>query len=381
MYKNFTFFLLAVFVFFASCSGVKNSNKSNQKDLNTLIKRLSKRGSDDKVLADIKDVYYPAVKKSEERIANFRNEDALEKWEKLILEMEAMQRMYNIINTNAYAVRMVQPINYYLQIKNAKDSAALDYYQYAALEFEKEGRGSSKLAYNAFNRAAFFVPNYKDAKQKMKDAFDRSIVHVLVNEIQYDGIGFNNWGWNTNSNRTRIESDQLIRELGGRNSSNIPARFYSNWDIRREQIAPDLVVDLVWRNMRFDQPRDQVRNYNKSKQIEIGKDTANRPIYQTVTATVYVTQRQLNANAELNFILTDAARRQQIDWQAIPSSYYYNLEFADYNGDRRALDNNDWDLINRSRNQPMPTKEDALHDMMQRLKNDLINRIRSASNW
>ena len=381
MNKTFTFYLLAGFIFFAACSGSKNSYKSDQKDLGTLIKRLTKRGSDDKVMEDIKDVYYPAVEKGEQRIANFRYDAAPQKWDKLIPEMEAMQRMYDVINTNAYAFRVVQPINYYKQIKEAKDSAAADYYEYASTEFEKDGRESSKLAYYAYNRAGFFVSNYKESKQKMKEAFERSIVIVLVNEIQYDGFGSNNWGWNLNNNQTRIVSDQIIRELGGRNSNSIPARFYSNWDLRRENIAPHLVVDLMWRNLQFDQPRDQIRNYNRSKQIEVGKDTANRPIYQTVTATVYVTQRQLNANADLNFILTDAARRQQIDWQTIPSSYNYNLEFAEYNGDRRALDNNDWDIINRSRNQPMPTQEDALNEMMQRIKNDVVNRIRSASNW
>lgn len=381
MNKYSTFYILVAFFFLMSCSGTKNSYKSDQKDLSTLIKRLTKRGSDDKVLADIKEIYYPAVQKAEQRISNFRYDAAPEKWDKLIPEMEAMQRMYDIINSNAYAVRMVQPINYYLQIKNAKDSAAADYYEYASIEFERGGRESFKLAYNGFNRATFFVPSYKDSKQKMKEAFDRSIVIVLVNEIQYDGVGFNNWGWNTNNNQTRIISDQIIRELGGRNSNSIPARFYSDWDIRRENITPDLVVDLVWRNLRFDQPRDQIRNYNRSKQIEVGKDTANRPVYQTVTATVYVTQRQLNANAELNFILTDAARRQQVDWQTIPTSYNYNFEFADYNGDRRALDNHDWNLINRSRNQPMPTREDALNEMMQQIKNDVVNRIRRASSW
>jgi len=83
----------------------------------------------------------------------------------------------------------------------------------------------------------------------------------------------------------------------------------------------------------------------------------------------------------MNLIVTDAVNRTQLRWDRLPSEYRYTFEFADYSGDKRALDDNDWTMINRSRNQPMPSKEDAMGEMMQKIYHDLVNRIRNAANW
>ncbi len=380
MKKRFTLVLIISSLLLAACS--RNTYKSEQKDLSMLIKRLTKKGSDDKVLADIRSIYEPALLRTQQNLNNYQYDAPPQKWDKIIGEMQNMQRMYDIINTNQYAVRMIKPVNYYRTILATKDSAASDYYVYGMQYFEREGRNNSRQAFEAFDKTLSYVPNFKDAQQKKQEAFNRSIIYVLINQIQYDGFGFNNnWNWNNYNNRDQMLQNQIINDLGGRNNRNIPALYFNEWDLRRENRAPDLVVDLVWRNSQFDQPRDRSRNYNRSKQIETGRDTANRPIYQTVTATVFVTERYLEANADMNLIVTDAKNRTQLDWQVIPASFRTSVEFATFSGDRRALDENDLRLINRSQNQPMPNREDVFQEMMRNIYNDMLNRIQRVTNW
>jgi hypothetical protein len=381
MKKNFTLLaLLALVVLLASCR--RGLNKSEQKDLSTLIKKLTKKGSDDKILADIQSVYEPALQRAQQNISNYSYDAPPHKWKKIIPEMMAMQQMFDIINTNQYAVRMIKPVNFYRNIAAAKDSAADDFYNYATTYFEKGGRSNWKEAYQAFNSSVYYVPNYKDARQKMQQAFDSSLIYVLINQIQYDGFGFNNgWNWNNYNNRDQMMQNQIIRDLGGRSNRNTPAYYFSEWDLRRENRGPDLVIDMVWRNMRFDQPRDRTRNYNRSKQIETGRDTANRPIYQTVTATVYVTERYLEATSDMNLIFTNAVNRTQIDWQSIPASFRESIEFATFSGDRRALNDNDWRLINRTQNQPLPNRDEVMERLMRNIYNDMLNRIRRVTEW
>jgi hypothetical protein len=379
MNKNFTLIFLSVTILF-SCS--RSVYKSEQKDLSTLIKRLNKKGGDEKIIADIQSVYDPALQRAQQNISNYRYDGPPQKWDKIIGEMQNMQRMYDILNTNLYAIRMVKPVNFYRNIAEAKDSAASDYYNYASDYFERNGRANSRQAYEAYSNALNYVPNYKDANQKKQEAFNRSIIYVLINQIQYDGIGFNNnWNWNNYNSRDQNLQNQIIRDLGGRSNRNIPAYYFNEWDLRRENHVPDMVIDLVWRNMRFDQPRDRTRNYNRSKQIETGRDTANKPIYQTVNATVFVTERFLEANAEMNIIFTDAVNRSQTDWQIIPASYRNSIEFATYSGDRRALQDSDWNLINSNQNQPGPNREEVFQEMMRNIYNDLINRVRRVTSW
>ncbi len=83
----------------------------------------------------------------------------------------------------------------------------------------------------------------------------------------------------------------------------------------------------------------------------------------------------------MNVIITDAVSRNQIKWDRLPSEFRYNYEFATYTGDRRALESNDLTLINRSQNQPLPTKEDAMAEMMQRIYSNLVSRIRNTVSW
>ena len=373
------FILLLSFVL-VSCSGGKYSTKADEKDLATLIKRLNKKGGEDKIIADLNEVYSSAYQKATLRLENYRFDPVPQKWDKIIAEMEGLQRMYETISQSAYALRMVKPVNFYSPLVATKDSAAADYYAYGTQQMQQQQRQNYKEAYYAFQKSAAYVLNYKDAKQLMKEAFERSIVHVLINEIQYDDYSMNT-GWNQYNNNSRMMHNNIIRDLGGQNSNNIPARFYNEYDLRRENRSPDLVVDLVWRNLRFDQQRDRTSTYNRSKQIETGRDTANKPIYQTVNASIYVTERELNANADMNIIVTDAVNRTQIKWDRLPADYRFTIEFADYSGDRRALDNNDWNLINRSRSQPMPSREDAMAEMMRRIYNDMVNRIRNTVGW
>jgi hypothetical protein len=381
MKQQLLYILILTSFSFAACKGSKYATKSDEKDLNTLIKRLNKKGGDEKVIADLKEVYNNAYYKASQRMENYRYDPVPQKWEKLIPELEGLNRMYETISQSAYALRQVNPVNVYPQLIATRDSAAYDYYQYGTEQLRLQTRENQKEAYYAFQNAQRYVANYKDSKQLMKEAYDRSIINVLINTIQYDDFGMGSWGWNQYSNKDRMTYSNILRDLGGQSANNVPARFYDQSGLRRDNRTPDLVIDLVWKNMRFDFPMDRSRSYNRSKQIETGRDTSNKPIYQTVTATVRVTTRELTASGDMNLIVTDANTRSQIKWDRLPSDYRYTLEFADYSGDQRALDSNDWTMINRGRNQPLPGKEQAMDEMMRKIYSDLVNRIRNTSNW
>jgi len=208
--------VIILFLSLAACRGSKYSTRSDEKDLATLIKRLNKKGGDEKVIADLKDVYNNAYYKSVQRLENYRFDPAPQKWDKIVPELEGLQRMYETISQSAYALRMVNPINFYPQLIATKDSAAFDNYEYGKQQLDQNNREDSKEAYYAFQNSIRFVPNYKDAKQLMREAYERSIVNVLVNAIQYDDFGMGgNWGWNQYANKDRMTHSNILRGCGG----------------------------------------------------------------------------------------------------------------------------------------------------------------------
>jgi hypothetical protein len=194
-------------------------------------------------------------------------------------------------------------------------------------------------------------------------------------------MGMGNFGWSSLNGRDRQYHSNMIRDLGGQGSNSIPARFYDQYELRRNGKSPDYVVDLIWRNVRFDQGLDRSRNYNRSKKIETGKDTANKPIYTTVMATVYVTERELTATGDLNVIITNTDNREQVLWDRLPSNYRYTYEYAKYTGDKRALEDSDWTLINRNNNQPLPSRDEAMGELIRKVYDQTVNRIRNTVSW
>jgi hypothetical protein len=85
-------FIIVLFVL-SSCRGSRHAGYSDQKDLTSLIKRLNKRGDDWNVIQDIRQVYSEAHYKGQVRLQNYQLESAPEKWDKLIPELQSLQRM------------------------------------------------------------------------------------------------------------------------------------------------------------------------------------------------------------------------------------------------------------------------------------------------
>ena len=368
-------------VLLSACRNARYAGQADVKDLSMLIRRLEKRGGDPAVITDIRTAYNNGYQKGMDRLSTYYSEVEPGRWDRIVPELEGLQQMHDIIARSAYAMRQVKPGNLRPRIAMAKDSAAAAFYEYGLLREGSSERSEMKVAFQSFQRAAFYVADYRDTKNRMSRLFEAATADVLVNPVQYDAFGMNNWNWNQFNNRYQLLNDQMVRDLGGVYVRNIPARFYTEWELRRTGKAPQLVVDLLWRNIRFDQPLDRTRSYVRTRQVEKGRDTANRPIFQTITATVMVTERMLNVDADLQILIVDAASRRQLQWDQVPANFRYVMEFADYSGDRSALQQEDWILINRSRNQPLPSQEDAFTEMLRQIYNDVLNRIRRGVDW
>ena len=373
--------ILFVLFIISSVSCRSTRTITQEQDLNSLINRLNRKGSDAQVMADILTVYNNAYAKASQRLFNFQYDPVPAKWNHLIAELESLHRMYEIINRNLYAMRTVKPVNVYPRLMATRDSAANDFYLYAADQMLLHTRQGNREAFYGFDKAQQYVPNYRDAAVRMKEAFDKSIVQVLVNNFEYDGMGMGNFGWSSFNGRDRQYHSNLMRDLGGQGSNSIPVRFYDQYEMRRNGKSPDYVVDLVWRNIRFDQSPDRNRTYNRSKKIETGKDTANKPIYTNVVATVFVTERELSATGDLNVIITNTDSREQVLWDRLPSNYRFMIDYARFTGDKRALDDSDWNLINRNQNQPLPSRDEAMGELIRRVYDQTVNRIRNTVNW
>lgn len=368
----------------ASCRSSRefSAKGTNEEIVYKAVKFLSKHPEDVYALGELKFNYEQAVKNREEKITTWRSSSDNNKWDKIITELNGLQNLYNSISSSANLLKATKAQSYFNALAVAKDSAASFYYATGLDYLDKEGRDNAKEAYYAFKKADQYVNGYKDSRKKMKEAFESSIINVVINPLRTDNFSFS--GWNNSGlgyNRDFVQQN-LVRDLGGDYSTSTPAKFYTDWDARRKNVDVNWMVDLSWQNLYVPRPIERTYNRNASKRIEIGKDTSGKPVYKNVTATLYITRLSYSANGDLEYLVTDVKERKSITSGRLPASLDWQQEYATYSGDSRALDSDDWALVNNNRNiNRYNSSEDILNEMTRRVYNDLRYRIQSATDW
>jgi len=305
----------------------------------------------------------------------------VEKWDKIIREYAALQKVAEIINSSSSAKKFLKIPSFIAEAEIARQNAAADYYNLGLNYLNENDKESSRRAYYAFQKATGFVPGYKDAKRQMDQAYQNSILNIVINPVRDDSYYYNTIGRNRfgNSFNNDYLQRNLVRDLGG-NTTNSPARFFTDLDAQRLRLAPDWIIDLTWVNLDIPQPYTQQYNRVVNKQIQIGSDTANKPVYKNVSATLHITRKYFTAVGDLECRITDYQSGNNINLNRYSSQVDWQQEYATYSGDPRALSNVDEAILNNS-SYRLPRKEDILNELYQKIYPQVKNGIYNSVRW
>lgn len=380
--KQIFYTLIAIFLL-ASCKTSRNylSRSDNDNTIFEAIKTLKKHNMDTAALNALPVLYAAAEERNLRKINSYNSIVELNRWDKIIDTYNTLQQMHDAIIEVDAANARVRPTNYRQTIYDLKQQAAADYYAAAASYLSKPGRDDAKRAYSYFKKADQWLPGYQDAKIKMDEAYQNAIVNVVINPVQ-DNSYFFNTGWGNYGYNYSNEYFQqtLVRELKGINSNRYPARFYTDWEARRDNVQPDWEVNLTLRNMYIPRPQRYTYSRNASQQIESGRDTSGRIIYRTVYATINITRQSFTARADMEVAIRDLVSNKNISTNTFREDYRWEEEHATYTGDSRALSPNDWALVNNSYYNE-PRKEDVLNELYRKLYPQVKNRISYSVDW
>jgi hypothetical protein len=380
---KYIFYTFICLVIFAGCSTNKEylSRSDNDNTLFDAIKTLKKHNSDTTALNALPVLYNLAQQRNLRKINSYSSSNNIDRWDKMINAYGTLQEMHDAIIENDASSRVVTPVNYQQNIYDLKQQAATDYYNLATQFLNKPGRDDAKQAYNYFKKADKLVPGYQNASLKMDEAYQNAIVNVVINPLQ-DNSYFFNTGWGNSGYNYSNEYFQqtLVRELKGINSSRYPARFYTDWEARRDNVQPDWEVNLTLKNMYIPRPQNYTYTRNASQRIEVGRDTSGNKIYSTAYATINITKQSFTARADMEINITDIRTRKNITYNTFSEDYRWEEEHATYNGDSRALNANDWAMINNSYYNE-PRKEDVLNELYRKLYPQVKNKISYAVDW
>ena len=370
-------FTIVVLVSCGAAGGFTASSRED-KDLFKAINAIEKSNHAE-ARKDLPTLYQQSVQRHEDKIASYKNSTSPDRWQKIVAELEALQKIYSALNAAPSSAKLVPAPaqDYAAAIRDAKEQGATEYYEAGLQYMQSSSRKDARKAYDAFQAVNKLYPNYKNTSSLMREARENSILDVVINPVQTRGYVYGNFGFRSDNFQR-----ELVRDLGGSFGNNFSgARFYTDWEARSRNIEPDWMVDLNWQNVYISPGHNRTYTRNVSKQIEVGRDTSGRAIYQTVNATLYITQRSVNARADMEYRVTDLDENESVEWNRIPAHLDVNMEEATYRGDSRALSESDWALVNSRQPYRYLDESEIMDVLYSRIYPQLRSRIESVTRW
>jgi hypothetical protein len=372
--------IISILIIASSCGSRKGflEREDSDKSLQDAVKKLKKSPDDEDARAAIPQLYKIIKQKHLDKINAYQTTQQIGKWDVLITEYEYLQMAYDAIINSTEAYKLVTPESYAVNIFTTKDSAAMAFYNLGNLYLDKTGRDNAKTAYNNFYKANQYSPNFKDANDKMKIAYNHAMINLVINPFDETAV-FNQpslRAFNFSTKNDYFEQN-LINDLANNNSA---VKIFGFKNSKNQNVKPDWTVDLRLKKLDFPNPEVVSTSKNVSRQIKIGTDTSGNPVYNTVNATINTNSSKFSAIAELELSINDLVENKSIDNKTYRQTYQWQQDVVTFSGDKRAISNTDWDLINNSGAND-PRKEEIVEELYKKIYTRVLNGVKQAISW
>ena len=340
------FALLFTAVVTMSCNSVKNiytSDNINERQLDKLVKNYLKAPRDTAAANRVLFAYNSLLNEQLEKIESLKQDNSLQNMERLIGAYDELQALYNTANQNELVSKLVQPGNVSEERRQAVNDAAAAWYDHANQLLASNNWQNGREALAVYRKINNWIPDYQDSRRLAEDARELGTIDAVIEPLRTEGFFYGSTYNQTGSLFTR----QLLTDLGNRwNNGTELYRVYDSRDARYNNITADWIIEPVITRMQIDPV-----NYNRStrtvtKNIEVGKDSTKNPIYKTISAVITITEASVCANTELEARISDIANNTRIGRRSFTESYTLREVSATYTGDKNALSNEDWKLVN-----------------------------------
>lgn len=386
MVRNLLTFLLLITVFACGKKLIPNSSKQFLSAEDEAVLELLmeiKKNPGDRDLLELLPATYQRAMDSRAAMEGYvlRDNPPGDRWVLWRRQLEASQSITDALLAIPQASAMIkEPVQFRDQISRARLSAADEYYQLGTELLKTEDRLDARRALDAFQKARREVPEYRDIANQIRRAELLATLYVVVNPVDYSGFGWNYWGYQND-----YLQYQMLRDLNNRSYK--MTRFLTEQEARGMRIRPERVVDMRFARLQVSNPYTERDTYQREKQIPVPnpkRDSLGRPLPSveniTVRATITFTRRYINGDADLECRIYDINSGRNILYDHFPGRYSWVFETASFNGDQRALTDDDLRKLN-NRFEKYPTREEVGQKLINDAYSELVRRIEQGVNF
>ena len=379
-----TLLTLTVLVFLASCGGVKRTqeavNTGNylqaiNRAINNLADNKTKKSHQPYILL-LEDAYAKNMQRELENV-RFLEEDGNP------ANYEAIYNSYSSLKQIQERIRPLLPlpifeenrnaefnfVNFDSQLLAAKNNLSNYLYDNASnLLVNASQKQDYRQAYNDFRYLEELNPGFGDTKSKMEAAYIKGLDYVKVNVI---------------NDTDQIVPARLEEELLNFNTLGLDDLWTQYHTNPLNDIRYDYEMQVAFRNISVSPEQISERQIIKEKRIKDGfeyvlddngnvmKDSLGNDIkidrYRNVQCNFYEFTQFKAAQVMGNVSYIDLNNSQQINSYPLSSEFVFEHVYANYQGDRRALDNELIPLLEVTA-VPFPTNEQMVYDAGEDLK-------------
>ncbi|MFY7827013.1 MAG: hypothetical protein ACOVQ4_07805 [Flectobacillus sp.] len=323
----------------AACSTGKKALEQGNFDeaVFTAVERLQKSPTNSTSQQVLKEAYPLALNYHQARISNWEKSAEAFHWERVISEYEAMNQLGASIDNCPPCIRVIGDGKKFVEpLQSVKNLAASDRYESGNFHLNKAkgNRQEAKNAFFDFERANQIIAGYKDVQQKMDAAYLLAAFNVVVEQVTVTSKAY--------QLSNEYFQDKINEFLRTNPKLNMFVQFYAPQQASEVKLKPNHIIRLQFDEFVVGQTymNTNTENVTSKDSVKVGEATINGkkvPVYNRVTAKYTKSRKTVTSNGVLDMQIIDFQTKQVVYRDKLPGSFVWVNEWANFNGDERAL--------------------------------------------
>lgn len=336
------------------------------------ITRLRQNPDHSKSMATLRDAYPLAVDYFVSQAKNEIASNSAFKWKNAIQSYNTINQLYEQLRQCPGCLKVIpDPKNFYAEIGPLKEKAAEESYNAGIAALMKGTREDAKKAYFNFADAQSFVPGYKDVISYMDKALYEATLRVVLEQIplppRYNLSG-------------GFFQDKVEEFLHTNYSEKNFIRFYTPAEAQSEKLED---ADQILR-IQFDdfsigntalKEKEETVTRDSVKVGEVKMEGKLVPVYNTVKAKLVTTRKEVLSSGLLSMVIVDARTNGVLAHEKFTGEYLWMNAWGRFNGDERALNEQQLRLCRQKEVQP-PGAQELFLEFTKPIYNKLIPSLR-----
>jgi hypothetical protein len=336
------------------------------------VNRLRQNPDHSKSIEALQNAYPLAIEFYENEAKNEIASNSKYKWKNAIQSYNNINALYEAIRQCPGCKTAVpNPKNYYAEIGPLKEKAAEESYNAGIGALMKGNRNDAKEAYFNFADAQHFIPGYKDVVEYLDKAKFEATLKVIIEQIPVPARYNLSGGFFQDKVEEFLHNnytDQTFIKFYTPEEAKLTNLSYAD-QIMRIQFDDFSVGNSVLREKEETVTRDSV------KVGEAKVDGKTVPVYNTVKAKLTTYRKELISNGLLSMVVVDAKTNGILTTQKFNGEFVWVSQWARFNGDERALTDQQLKIC-QSREQQPPHPQDLFLEFTKPIYNKLVPAVR-----